>query len=276
MSILPSENPVTERWLPSLRRWLETATAAACAASTEILTVYQAADYTVSHKSDASPLTLADQQSHRIICQHLKATGLPVLSEEGKTEQIFATRQGWELFWLVDPLDGTREFIKRNGEFVVNIALIQGGRPLLGVVCVPVSGWIYGGCLALKQAWKRQIGQAENLPLEPLKAAGKRGEVIALASRSHPSAETTDFLARFPEVRCLSRGSALKFLALAEGEADFYPRFGPTREWDTAAPQALLEAVGGSVCTPEGHPLTYNKPSLQNPDFIACRPGFCC
>ena len=262
------------RWQPSLERWLQIATQAAWAASAEILDVYQRPEYDVSQKSDASPLTEADQRAHAVICQTLQSTGLPVLSEEEQRFHPFAARQDWELFWLVDPLDGTREFISRNGEFVVNIALIQGGSPLLGVVCVPVRGLLYGGCQALNRAWKRELGQPHETPLDPLRQASGRTQSIALASRSHATPETTAFLARFPGVSCLARGSALKFLALAEGEADFYPRFGPTREWDTAAPQAVLEAVGGSVCTPEGDPLCYNKPELQNPHFIARRPGF--
>lgn len=230
-----------------------------------ILEVY-GTEFTVQEKEDRSPLTKADMRSHAILSQGLKELypDIPVLSEEGKQTDP-NTRSAWRQFWLVDPLDGTKEFIKRNGEFTVNIALIEQGRVVFGVVSAPVHRLSYWGGAGLG-AWRKSEQGIHALkvcparPGEPLKVVG---------SRSHSSPETKDWLAKLGDYELLSVGSSLKFCLLAEGQAQLYPRLGPTCEWDTAAAQAVLEGAGGEVVTLEGEPLRYSKASLLNPWFIA-------
>lgn len=230
-----------------------------------ILTIYER-DFAVQHKQDQSPLTEADLASHEQIVTGLQALtpDVPVLSEES-AEVPYAQRKTWSRYWLVDPLDGTKEFIRRNGEFTVNIALIEQGRPVLGIVFVPVSGVSYIGQVGVG-AWKQQapgeriqIG-VSNPHQHPLRV---------VASRSHVSAGLQQVLDQVGEHQLVSMGSSLKLCLVAEGVADVYPRLGPTCEWDTAAAQAVVEAAGGQVTDLAGQPLRYNqKDSLLNPHFV--------
>ncbi|QIL21355.1 3'(2'),5'-bisphosphate nucleotidase CysQ [Thermomonas sp. HDW16] len=233
-------------------------------AAVEILAVYES-EFAVQCKDDRSPLTAADMASHRCIVAGLQALTpeIPVLSEESKDLDIAARRE-WQTFWLVDPLDGTREFIKRNGEFTVNIALIEDGVATFGVIQQPVTGALWHGAPGAG-AFRREEDADAAIRVRVPAAAPLR---IA-ASRSHRDARTQALLDAFggEAVAC---GSSLKFCRIAEGEMDLYPRFGPTSEWDTAAGQAILEAAGGAVLDPQGRPFRYNqRESLLNGDFIA-------
>jgi 3'(2'), 5'-bisphosphate nucleotidase len=236
-------------------------------AGNAILEVYRT-EFAVESKEDRSPLTLADTRSHQIIAQGLMSRypDIPVLSEEGK-EIPYETRRNWPRFWLVDPLDGTKEFIKRNDEFTINIALVEGHKPVLGLIYLPVFGSLYVGDLA-KGCWEVADGQTR-----PLKVRQHQVEhsVRVVKSRSHPSPNLEALLKQLPNHEVLTRGSALKFCAVARGDADFYPRLGPTWEWDTAAGQAIVTAAGGVFVNLLGRPFTYNKESLLNgPFMVAC------
>ena len=243
----------------------EAVVALAHSAGAAILQVY-AQGFEVEHKADASPLTQADLASHRIISDGLQALtpGWPVLSEEA-ADIPWTTRREWPTYWLVDPLDGTREFVKRNGEFTVNIALIHAHRPVFGVVQAPVGGVLWHGARGLG-AYRRDGGTEVALrtrrPAQtPLRVA---------ASRSHRDARTQAVLGRMGETEVVGLGSSLKFCRIAEGGLDVYPRFGPTSEWDTAAAQCVLEAAGGALLAPDGRPFEYNRhETLLNGDFIA-------
>ncbi len=231
-----------------------------------ILAIYDTEDFGVETKGDNSPLTKADKASHEVIMKYLEPTGIPVLSEEGKGIE-FSERSGWDYFWLVDPLDGTKEFIKRNGEFTVNIALVKKDVLVAGIVYTPVLEKLHWGIVGhgafLEEKGKRTA-------LDGGKSSGYSGPVRVVASRSHMSDETHEFISRYTDPEIVSMGSSLKFMVLAEGNADVYPRFGPTMEWDTAAAQAVLEAAGGSVIDhTTGKPLRYNKEVLLNNFFIA-------
>jgi len=221
----------------------------------------------VARKADRSPLTEADRAAHAVILEGLEAAfpGVPILSEEGRGIP-YGERRRWERFWLVDPLDGTKEFIRRNGEFTVNIALVERGEPVAGVIYVPVRRVLYGGIRG-QGAW-REEAPGEAVPIRARVPDPEAGLTVVV-SRSHPSRETETYLAGLPVVRRIPAGSSLKFCAVAEGRADLYPRLGPTMEWDTAAGQAVLEAAGGRVEDLEGRPLRYNKPDLRNPHFVA-------
>jgi 3'(2'), 5'-bisphosphate nucleotidase len=231
-----------------------------------IMAVY-GEDFAVEHKADRSPLTEADLAAHRIILAGLTrlTPDLPVLSEEGAGID-WSVRRQWRRYWLVDPLDGTREFVKRNGEFTVNIALIADGEPVLGVVYAPVLDylcWAESG----RGAFLRQP-DGQDLALRCQQPAPTPLRVIA--SRAHLDERTAAALARMGEVERIGLGSSLKFCRLAEGRADVYPRFGPTSEWDTAAGQCVLESAGGAVLNSDGSRFRYNaKASLLNGDFIA-------
>jgi len=236
------------------------------AAGQAILEVYHQ-DFSVDQKDDDSPLTAADLASHRIIVQRLGELdpAIPILSEEGASIP-YSTRSRWQRYWLIDPLDGTREFVKRNGEFTVNIALIDRGRPVAGVVHVPVTGISYLG-QAGQGAWKVDpTGQPTTIQV-----SGKRQKTARVAgSRSHAGDSLMRFLERLGEHEIVSMGSSLKLCLVAEGAADIYPRLGPTSEWDTAAAQAVVEAAGGLVTDTQLEPLRYNtKESLLNPYFLA-------
>ncbi len=239
--------------------------AVAHAAAQQILIIYET-EFTIEHKDDKSPLTDADLAAHDIIVAGLSklTPEIPILSEESG-EVPFVVRSTWQQYWLVDPLDGTREFIKRNGEFTVNIALIESGEPVLGVIVVPESGLTYfavsgGG------AFKQPVGGA---PL-PIKTRMLNDDcVVVLSSRSYGSEALQDFLARLAQYRQMPLGSSLKSCWVAEGLADIYPRFGLTSEWDTAAAQCIVEQAGGQLLDLTLKPLRYNtKASLLNPSFI--------
>jgi 3'(2'), 5'-bisphosphate nucleotidase len=248
------------------RALLQAALAAARAASAAILEIY-ASDFAVSRKADRSPVTEADERAEAIILAALAkaAPDIPAIAEE-QSARGAPPASAPARFWLVDPLDGTREFVKRNGEFTVNIGLVEGDRTVLGVVLVPVTGIAYWGCGP--GTAMRQDGDA---PAQPIAARPPPADgVIVAHSRSHADmTRIDDYLASLPRARRLITGSSVKFCLIAAGEADFYPRFGPTSEWDTAAGQAVLEAAGGSVATLDGAPLRYGKPGFRNPDFIA-------
>lgn len=234
-----------------------------------ILDVYERG-FTVEQKEDRSPLTEADRAAHEIICARLEALtpGVPVLSEESAKVDP-ETRAGWKRFWLVDPLDGTKEFINRNGEFTVNIALIDGHRPVLGVVYVPVTGLTYFA--AAGHGAYKQKGECEVQVIKTRRFNG--GKPIVVASRSHAGPETEAFLKNLGAHDVVSMGSAIKLCLVAEGTADVYPRLGPTMEWDTAAAQCVVEAAGGRVTDLNRQPLAYNKFSLLNPSFMAIGAG---
>jgi 3'(2'), 5'-bisphosphate nucleotidase len=230
-----------------------------------ILEIYQQ-DFEVVQKSDDSPLTQADLASHRIICDALAhlTPDIPVLSEES-SEIDYATRADWFQYWLVDPLDGTKEFINRNGEFTVNIALIRFHSPVLGVVHVPVSGVTYTGLVGKWASRHASDGSMEHIGIR-LPCADP---MVVVGSRSHANPRLMDFLGQMGDYELISMGSSLKFCLLAEGSADFYPRLGPTSEWDTAAAHAVVLAAGGKIITLDGKPLRYNtKKSLLNPEFL--------
>lgn len=230
-----------------------------------ILEIYET-DFEVHRKEDRSPLTEADTRSHQIISRALKAAypDIPVLSEEGK-EIDYSERKSWHRFWLVDPLDGTKEFVKRNGEFTVNIALIEGSRPIWGIIHIPAAGALYVADINAG-AWCIHDGERQKVRVAPPPS----GKIRIVKSRSHPSPQLETILTVLPEHEVITRGSALKFCAVAAGDADFYPRLGPTWEWDTAAGQAIVEAAGGVVVDFAGRPITYNKPSLVNGPFLVC------
>ena len=260
---------------------LITAIRAAIQGGYSIMKIYESDDFDVSLKSDNSPLTRADRDAHNSIISILESIGLPVLSEEGK-EIGFEKRALWDEFWLVDPLDGTKEFIKRNDEFTVNIALISGNTPVMGVVYVPVTGYLYFSSIKIGAYLFKSslINEDEDLNLNSLMAdatklpATDRREVYTIVgSRSHMSSETEDFIkslsSKHGEIKMISKGSSLKLCMVAEGKADIYPRFGPTMEWDTAAGHAIVLGSGRKVTlTDMKTNLTYNKESLLNPWFI--------
>ncbi len=229
----------------------------------------------VDYKADDSPLTQGDRASHAYITAELArlTPEIPVLSEESDPED-YEARAGWTRFWCVDPLDGTKEFVKRTGEFTVNIALIEGTAPVLGVVHVPAQGRTYAATRG-EGAW-RYDGAGAGVAIHARPADAHRMTVVA--SRDHAGPEVAAILARMADdgiaVEAASMGSALKFCLVAEGAADFYPRTAPTMEWDTAAAQAVVEAAGGRVTTADGEPLRYNRADLRNPPvFTVGDPG---
>ena len=241
----------------------ELAILAARKAGEKILSIYYSDEIGLVFKDDQSPLTLADQAAHNEIFKHLEGIGLPILSEEGAAIP-YELRKDWEYFWLVDPLDGTKEFVKKNGEFTVNIALIHQGQPIMGVVYAPVLECMYWGNKE-SGAWKQD---ADSNPEKLSKTLDPSIKTI-VASRSHLNQETKDFIGQYPESEVVSMGSSLKFMLVAEDKAQLYPRFGPTMEWDTAAAHAIVLAMGGKVMTIDGKKdIVYNKPDLLNPDFI--------
>ncbi|WP_417371784.1 3'(2'),5'-bisphosphate nucleotidase CysQ family protein [Gelidibacter japonicus] len=280
---------------------LITAITAALEAGKVILDIYHSDDFEVELKSDHSPLTKADVAAHHIILSHLKPTNIPVLSEEGKSIP-YGVRKEWKQLWMVDPIDGTKEFIKRNGEFTVNIALIENQKPKLGVIFVPVTGDLYFSCPSPRQeveieiedefelahpsdvqaipgAYKVKvdlnhfdvdalISKATKLPLP------KTNNIFTiLASRSHPSEATETYIhqlkQKYGEVEVVAKGSSLKFCLIAEGQADCSPKFGPTMEWDSAAGQAICEQAGIEVLDwISKENMIYNREDLLNPWFI--------
>ena len=239
-------------------------------AAAAILGIYDS-EFAVEHKDDNSPLTAADLASHRCIVDGLAriTPDIPVLSEESAHEVSVETRRGWQRLWVVDPLDGTREFVKRNGEFTVNIALVEHGVAVFGVIQAPVTGQLWHGSAALG-AFLREHGRDTELRVR----APAKAPLRVAASRSHRDARTQGFIDRMGEVELVGLGSSLKFCRIAEGALDVYPRFGPTSEWDTAAGQCVLEGAGGAVLDPQGRPFRYNqRDTVLNGDFVALGDG---
>ena len=253
---------------------LKIALKAAVEGGKEILKIYDT-DFSVETKEDNSPLTLADQNANSVINTFLEPTGIPIISEENK-QTDYSERKKWSECWIVDPLDGTKEFVKRNGEFTVNIALVKEGAPLLGVIFTPVTKELYFGEVGkggYKQILNKDFSldnieeeaQAINPPKweEPIKVVG---------SRSHMNEATTAYVQNLSvenKTEIVSKGSSLKFCLVAEGKAHVYPRFAPTMEWDTAAGQAICESVGLSVIDQNTqNPMRYNKENLLNPFFL--------
>jgi 3'(2'), 5'-bisphosphate nucleotidase len=250
------------RDLPALAHALKPIVARAGAA---IMQIY-GLGFTVQRKEDNSPLTLADLESQRVIIEGLTelTPGVPILSEES-AQAPWDERKTWRELWVVDPLDGTREFVKRNGEFTVNIALVRDHEPVLGVVAAPALGLLYWGASGIGA-----FSQHRGATAVPINVSAPASPLRVVGSRSHASPETAGYLARIGPHVMTGIGSSLKFCLVAEGKADLYPRFGPTSEWDTAAGQALLEAAGGHVTRLDGHRLRYNcRASVINGDFLA-------
>ena len=277
--------------------YLLTALAAAIEAGRAILDVYRSSDFKVEEKADKSPLTLADQRSHEIIVKRLGKLDLPILSEEGK-DIPYKERKRWGTYWLIDPLDGTKEFIKKNGEFTVNIAIIRNRKPAAGVIYVPDKNVLYyalddlgsfkaGSIDDIESVIRQSTGPATKIVAEaleditdastalPFNDSANRPFTI-IGSRSHASPELEAFVEEkrqeHGEVEFISAGSSLKLCLVAEGKADIYPRTGPTMEWDTAAGQAIAENAGCKVLQYDtSEPLIYNKENLLNPWFVVLR-----
>ena len=234
------------------------------------------------YKDDKSPLTVADKKSNDVINSILKPTGIPIISEENKQIE-YSERKDWIRYWIVDPVDGTKEFIKRNGEFTVNIALVENGIPLLGVIYVPARKTLYLGDVENYKALKAQLNSHEMTAEEAFKISKEvkpkenySNLLEVVGSRSHMNQETLDYVENLKsqgkDVEIVSRGSSLKFCLVAEGKADVYPRFAPTMEWDTAAGQAICNAAGIHVISQETQkPLLYNKENLLNPWFLVSK-----
>lgn len=257
--------------------YIDLAVKAAVLAGQEILDVYNSDNFEIELKQDNSPLTKADKLSHSIIVEILKHTKLPILSEEGRGID-YPERKKWELFWLVDPIDGTKEFIKRNGEFTVNIALVQNNQSIAGIIYVPVSGDLYVGAIGheaykintrdLKINFSAIQKNGVKLPIE-----NNNINYIIVGSKSFMNDETRIFITQLktkhPEAEIMSKGSSLKICIVAEGQANIYPRFGPTMEWDTAAGHAIVKAAGKNIINAfTKDELLYNKKDLLNPFFI--------
>lgn len=264
-----------------LSRNLKIAIQASLEAGEAIMDIYNT-NFEVFYKNDNSPITLADNRANYIINEYLSTTQIPVISEEN-SQIKFNIRKNWETCWIVDPVDGTKEFIKRNGEFTVNIALVSHGRPVLGVIYVPAVKTIYYANVYENQAFKANL-ESNNVavetilklakPLQPKNNNSDKVEVIG--SRSHMNEETLNFVEALKKegknVEIVSKGSSLKFCLVAEGNADFYPRYAPTMEWDTAAGQAICSAVGLKVISKKTNkPLEYNKENLINNFFLVSK-----
>ena len=246
---------------------LEIALAAAIEAGDEIMDVYNnTEDINYEKKSDDSPLTIADKRSHNKIMSFLQETSINVISEESKSIE-YNERRNWEEYWLVDPLDGTKEFIKKNGEFTVNIALIKNNKPHLGIVYCPTQKTLYYNDHE-KNVYKK-VGE-DITTLNKRNSVNESAEGLrVVVSRSHMSEETSEYVSKLSEPKLISCGSSLKFLYIADDKADIYPRFGPTMEWDTGAAHSILNALDIQVINLEtGRELSYNKENLLNPHFI--------
>lgn len=255
---------------------LEIAIIAAIEAGKKIMEIYLTPEFEIEMKVDQSPLTLADKMAHETIFAYLVKTNVPILSEEGNSIP-WEIRKNWNSFWLVDPLDGTKEFIIRNNEFTVNIAFIENGTPVIGVIFVPVSNELYYAdkngsfkChvnLNEKSSIKSSFEKSRKLPFQP-----PGSQFVVVGSRSHLNKETEDFINKLDTkgkpLKMVTKGSSLKLCLVASGEADLYPRLGPTMEWDIAAGHAIAHFAGRSVTKLNGDQLVYNKENLLNPYFV--------
>ena len=250
---------------------------AAISAGAKINAVYLSADFNIQIKEDQTPVTIADRLAHDEILERLAISGLPILSEEG-IHLDYSERKNWELFWLVDPLDGTKEFIKRNDEFTVNIALIQDNKSIAGVIYAPVTGELYVGIPgigAFKLFHPKEDCTFQFLQLSGTKLPEEKttDEFVVAISRSHVNRATETFIETLrkehSEVKIVNKGSSLKICMVAEGTADIYPKIGTTMEWDTAAGHAIVRAAGKNIICPDTNTeLTYNKEDLRNPNFM--------
>lgn len=256
---------------------LHTAIKASLQAGKAIMEIYQSEDFQIQNKADDSPLTIADKKANTIINNYLEPLGIPIISEEN-AQSDYLERKLWDRCWIVDPLDGTKEFIKKNGEFTVNIALVENRSPVLGVIYAPALEILYFAVVEESKAYKAKASPSENLEqvLEKATSISPKGPASPLkvvGSRSHMNQQTLDFIASLEQkgepVSVVSVGSSLKFCLMAEGNADYYPRYAPTMEWDTAAGQAICEAVGlGVINRKTGLPMLYNGQSLLNEHFL--------
>lgn len=243
-----------------------------------IMQIYNT-DFDIQFKNDKSPLTEADKVSNEIINSFLKQTGIPIISEENKQIE-YEIRKSWESCWIIDPLDGTKEFIKKNSEFTVNIALVKTGRPILGIIYRPATKELYYACVESKQAFKTVIDYNDNIEEKVFKegdiimrSQSKKNKIRVIGSRSHMNKNTLNYIKRIKkeenEIEIISKGSSLKFCLVAEGKADIYPRFAPTMEWDTAAGQAICEAQGLIVLdNVTNKPIKYNRENMLNNFFV--------
>ncbi len=260
---------------------LKTIIIASIKAGEEILKIYNT-DFDVEYKEDESPLTIADKNANNIIMSFLMDTGIPILSEEGRSI-TYEERKDWDELWIVDPLDGTKEFVKKNDEFTVNIALIKNGKPILGIVYAPVLDELYWGDVSLG-AYKllkasEKINNMDNILslASPLPLTNAKSYFGIVASRSHLSPETNAYIDKIrqsrDDIKIMSKGSSLKIVMVAEGTAHVYPRFAPTNEWDTAAGHAIVLASGGRIVQAENQEkeIIYNKKNILNPWFIVKR-----
>ena len=253
--------------MPNYSKELQIALEAAVKAGENIMEVYNSTEsINYEKKADDSPLTIADKKSHNTIIDFLKDTEIDIISEESKSIE-YQERKNWEEYWLIDPLDGTKEFIKKNGEFTVNIALIKNNKPHLGVVYCPVKKILYWNDND-KKVFKRE--KEETREIKKRKPINENEEGLrVVVSRSHMSEETSEYVNKLTRPELISCGSSLKFLYIADNKADIYPRFGPTMEWDTAAAHSILNALEIHVINLDtGRELSYNKENLLNPYFI--------
>ncbi|SHN25097.1 3'(2'),5'-bisphosphate nucleotidase CysQ [Chitinophaga sp. CF418] len=255
-----------------MKELLELAENAAIEAGKAVMDVYDSAGFHVEMKQGEMPVTTADRLSHDIITRCLKTTELPVLSEEGR-DIAYQERKDWDYFWLIDPLDGTKEFIRKNGEFTINIALMLKNKPVAGAIYAPSRDLLYLGSEDTG-VYKYEQGERVEFALSTQRRSMNdlldMREITAIVSRSHLSPETNKFLGQFSNVTDTTMGSSLKFMLLLEGKADIYPRLGPTMEWDTAAAHAILNASGRGVYQMDlQSELDYNKRELTNPFFVA-------
>ncbi|MGL2966889.1 3'(2'),5'-bisphosphate nucleotidase CysQ [Flavobacterium sp. XGLA_31] len=259
-----------------IKLWIDTAIEAAIEAGAVIMKIYKN-EIEVVFKADESPLTLADQKANACIESKLKPLGIPIISEE--TKQLpFDERKNWSSCWIVDPLDGTKEFIKKNDEFTVNIALVENGKPKFGVIYAPALGELYYGLVDDREAYKAKVTEGTTVSdiIQSSQKIGPKKDATTIrvvGSRSHMNEETTDFIEQLEQnsgkkVSLISKGSSLKLCLVAEGAADVYPRFAPTMEWDIAAGHAICNAVGLRVVQQNStQELQYNKENLLNPYF---------
>lgn len=257
---------------------LQTSIKASLEAGKAIMKIYRSKDFQIENKADDSPLTIADKQANAVINSYLEPLDIPIISEEN-AHSDFSERKSWDRCWIVDPLDGTKEFIKRNGEFTVNIALVEKGRPIFGVIYAPALEILYFAVVKEGKAYKVQASPSDTIEvvLKKMVAISPQttsSPINVVGSRSHMNQETLDFIADLEKakghkVSVVSVGSSLKFCLMAQGEAHYYPRYAPTMEWDTAAGQAICEAVGLQVISREsGQPMRYNRKSLLNEHFL--------